>query len=132
MPSVDNRQNLNNSVTCSLSVKLEYRHSSTVCNPPYTTSTQLCKCPLLSGEMSEITVICTAGAVAFLSFTFGVVTGGTMHYCIYISARKKKSPRPCAAEHEQQLNPLTPQTAEIELNQNVAYEAVLPVLYIHH
>jgi len=46
----------------------------------------------LTGETSEITVICTASAAAFLSFTFGVVTGGAMHYCIYISARKKKDP----------------------------------------
>ena len=76
------------------------------------------------GETSEITVICTAAAAAFLSFTFGIVTGGAVHYCI--SARKKKDYRPCTAEHEQQLNSLTPQTAEIELNQNVAYEAVLP------
>jgi len=76
------------------------------------------------GETSEITVICTAAAAAFLSFTFGIVTGGAAHYCI--SARKKKDYRPCAAEHEQQLNSLTPQSAEIELNQNVAYETVLP------
>jgi len=77
-----------------------------------------------NSKTSEITVICTAAAAAFLSFTFGVVTGGAAYYCI--SARKKKDYRPCTAEHEQQLNSLTPQTAEIELNQNVAYEAVLP------
>ena len=72
---------------------------------------------------NEITVICIAAAAAILSFTFGVLTGGAVH--CYISARKKKDYRPCtcAAEHEQQLNSLTP---EIELNRNVAYEAVVP------
>lgn len=77
-----------------------------------------------SGETNEIIVISTAVAAAFLSFTFGVLTGGVVHYCI--SARKKKDYTQCAAEHEQQLNSLPPKTAEIKLKQNVAYETVLP------